>query len=69
MILEKTVVFKVSPDLSGENDMENLTFAAQILRKGGLVAVCCKLKSKIDGKFCFATAIVAGDYLYAMVIH
>ena len=38
MILEKTVVFKVSPDLSGENDMENLTFAAQILRKGGLVA-------------------------------
>ncbi len=38
MILEKTVVFKVNPDLSGENDIENLTFASQILRKGGLVA-------------------------------
>jgi len=38
MILEKTVVFKVSPDLSGENDIENLTFAAEVLRKGGLVA-------------------------------
>lgn len=38
MILEKTKVFKVLPDLSGEDDIKNLTFAAEVLRKGGLVA-------------------------------
>lgn len=38
MILEETKVFKVSSDLSGENDIEKLTFAAEILRRGGLVA-------------------------------
>ena len=38
MILDKTIVFSVSPDLSGETDMENLAFAADVLRKGGLVA-------------------------------
>lgn len=38
MILEETKVFKVQPDLSGKDDIKNLTFAAEVLRKGGLVA-------------------------------
>lgn len=38
MILEKTVVLRVEPDLSGEDDIKNLTFAAEVLKKGGLVA-------------------------------
>ena len=38
MILKETKILKVNPDLSGEKDLENLTFAAEILKKGGLVA-------------------------------
>lgn len=38
MILEETKVFKIQPDLSGEDDIKNLTFAAEVLRRGGLVA-------------------------------
>ncbi len=38
MILEKTVVLKVNPSLSDKKDIENLTFAADVLKKGGLVA-------------------------------
>ncbi len=38
MILDKTKILKVSPDLSGENDIEKLQFAAEIIRKGGLVS-------------------------------
>lgn len=38
MILKETKILKVNPDLSGENDLENLRFAADILKKGGLVA-------------------------------
>ncbi len=38
MLLKETVVLKVSPDLSGEKDIESLQFAADIIKKGGLVA-------------------------------
>ncbi len=38
MILNETKIFKVKSDLSGPRDMEYLAFAAEILRKGGLVA-------------------------------
>ena len=38
MILDETKVFKVQPDLSGKDDIKNLTFAAEVLKKGGLVA-------------------------------
>ncbi len=38
MILEETVIMKISPDLSGEKDIENLAFAADIIKRGGLVA-------------------------------
>ncbi len=38
MILEETKILKVSPDLSGEGDMEKIAFAAEIIKKGGLVA-------------------------------
>ena len=38
MILEETKILKVSPDLSGEGDLEKIAFAADIIKKGGLVA-------------------------------
>lgn len=38
MILSETKILKVNPDLSGENDIENLLFAADVIKKGGLVA-------------------------------
>ena len=38
MILDETKILKVSPDLSGEGDIEKLQFAAEIIKKGGLVA-------------------------------
>ena len=38
MILEETKILKVSPDLSGDGDIEKLQFAAEIIKKGGLVA-------------------------------
>ncbi len=38
MILEETKILKINPDLSGENDIENLAFAAEVIRQGGLVA-------------------------------
>lgn len=38
MILEETKILKVSPDLSGAGDIEKLIFAAEIIKKGGLVA-------------------------------
>ena len=38
MILEETKILKVSPDLSGEDDLEKIQFAADIIKKGGLVA-------------------------------
>lgn len=38
MILEETKILKVSPDLSGQDDLEKMQFAADIIRKGGLVA-------------------------------
>ena len=38
MILDETKILKVSPDLSGDGDIEKLQFAAEIIRKGGLVA-------------------------------
>ena len=38
MILDETKVLKVSPDLSGDDDIEKLQFAAEIIKKGGLVA-------------------------------
>lgn len=38
MILEETKILKVSPDLSGEGDIEKIAFAAEIIKKGGLVA-------------------------------
>ncbi len=38
MILDETKILKVAPDLSGEGDMEKLQFAAEIIKKGGLVA-------------------------------
>lgn len=37
MILDETKILKVSPDLSGDGDIEKLQFAAEIIRKGGLV--------------------------------
>ena len=38
MILEETKILKVSPDLSGDGDIEKIAFAADIIKKGGLVA-------------------------------
>ena len=38
MILEETKILKVNPDLSGEGDLEKIAFAADIIKKGGLVA-------------------------------
>ena len=38
MILRETKILKVNPDLSGADDIEKLAFAADVLRKGGLVA-------------------------------
>ena len=38
MILEETKILKVSPDLSGQDDLEKMQFAADIIKKGGLVA-------------------------------
>ena len=38
MILEETKILKVEPDLSGEGDIEKIAFAAEIIKKGGLVA-------------------------------
>ena len=38
MILEETKILKVSPDLSGDGDIEKIAFAADIIRRGGLVA-------------------------------
>lgn len=38
MILEKTQILKVSQTLSESDDVEKLKFAADVLRKGGLVA-------------------------------
>lgn len=38
MILDETKILKVSPDLSGEGDIEKIAFAAEIIKKGGLVA-------------------------------
>ena len=38
MILEETKVLKVNPDLSGDGDIEKIAFAADIIRRGGLVA-------------------------------
>lgn len=38
MILEETKILKVSPDLSGKSDIEKLQFAAEVIKKGGLVA-------------------------------
>lgn len=38
MILEETKILKVSPDLSGEGDIEKLSFAAKVINMGGLVA-------------------------------
>ena len=38
MILEETKILKVSPDLSGGGDLEKMQFAADIIKKGGLVA-------------------------------
>jgi len=38
MLLQKTEVLKVGRDLSGKGDIEKLSFAADILRRGGLVA-------------------------------
>ena len=38
MILQETKVLKVAPDLSGEGDVEKIAFAADIIKKGGLVA-------------------------------
>lgn len=37
-VLKETKIIKVKPDLSGEKDIENLMFAGEILRKGGIVA-------------------------------
>jgi Sua5/YciO/YrdC/YwlC family protein/dephospho-CoA kinase len=34
----ETKIIKVSPDLSGEHDLDQLRFAAEIIKKGGLVA-------------------------------
>lgn len=38
MILDETKILKVSPDLSGDGDIEKIAFAAEIIKKGGLVA-------------------------------
>lgn len=38
MILDETKILKVSGDLSDKGDIEKLQFAAQVIRKGGLVA-------------------------------
>ena len=38
MILDETKILKVSPDLSGEGDLDKIAFAAEIIKKGGLVA-------------------------------
>lgn len=38
MILEETKILKVSPDLSGKDDIEKLSFAAKVINMGGLVA-------------------------------
>lgn len=38
MILDETKILKVSPDLSGQDDLEKMQFAADIIKKGGLVA-------------------------------
>ena len=38
MILEETKILRVNPDLSGEDDIKKLAFAADVLKKGGLVA-------------------------------
>lgn len=38
MILDETKILRVSPDLSGDGDIEKLQFAADIIKKGGLVA-------------------------------
>lgn len=38
MILDETKILKVEPDLSGEGDIEKIAFAAEIIKKGGLVA-------------------------------
>ncbi len=38
MILEETKILKVSPDLSGDGDIDKLKFAAEVIKKGGLVA-------------------------------
>ncbi len=37
MILDKTLIFKVSPDLSQEDDIEKLSVAADIIKRGGNV--------------------------------
>lgn len=38
MILEETKILKVNPDLTGKEDLEKIQFAAEIIKKGGLVA-------------------------------
>lgn len=38
MILDETKILKVAPDLSGDGDIEKIAFAAEIIKKGGLVA-------------------------------
>lgn len=38
MILEETKILKVNPDLSGDGDIEKIAYAAEIIKKGGLVA-------------------------------
>ena len=38
MILNETKILKVNPDLSGDGDLDKIAFAADIIRKGGLVA-------------------------------
>ena len=38
MILEETKILKVRPDLSGDGDIEKIAFAAEIIRRGGIVA-------------------------------
>ncbi len=38
MLVKETIILKVSPDLSGEKDIENLRIASDIIKMGGLVA-------------------------------